>query len=344
MQIPIHQLERHLAKQPLAPVWLISGDELSIVDEALISLRACARDKGISERKVFHVVGRFKWKDWLTDAMSTSLFSEDRLLELHFQKSTLDKAGIEAIMSCLASADESLLLVLVMPKLDARTSSSKWYRALTDSGVHVPVWPVTLREMPAWLEKRVQQAGLKLTPEAMRLLLDSVAGNLLAAKQEIAKLALFDTQETWDVEAVAGIIGDSARYSVFDLLDATLAGNLPMATKMLRSLQLEGEPPLRILSLLGREWVALKNMCEAVERGRSPSQAMREQRVYKQRLAATERALRRLDARRCEALLARLAWIDQSAKGLTLTDVWDALQNWIADCTGHRLFDNRLCS
>lgn len=342
MQVPLYQLERHLAEKPLAPVWLISGDEPLLVDEALSGIRACAREKGFAERKTFHVMPHFKWQDWLADAAGGSLFSEARLLEVHFQKSTIDKAGTAVLTSCLASMDESLVLVFTMPRLDGRSTKSKWYGALMKKGVHVPVWPVSLKEMPGWLEKRVRQAGLRLEPDAMKLLLDSVAGNLLAANQEITKLALFDSKKTWHAEAVAEIISDSARYTVFDLLNATLTGNLPAALKMLRNLEMEAEPPMRILAILGREWVSLKAMCEAVERGQSPARVMREHRVFKQRIPATERALQRLDSRRCEALLARLTWVEQSVKGLQLTEVWDALQSWIADSAGHSLFDDRL--
>lgn len=327
MQVPFHNLSSYLDKHPMLPVWLVSGDELLLVQEALAMLRAAAMAQGTAERKVFHIEGQVNWQELRRAAGTSSLFASKRLFELRFSKPSLDKEAATMLPLCLPKQDDDLCMILSMPKLTAKTMQSKWYLHVAKQGVHVPIWPIELKKMPTWVAARMKKHGLKLTLQAMELFLSCVEGNLLAADQEIAKLALLDTNQTWSAEAVASVLGDSSRYSVFDLLDAMLAGQLTASCKMLASLQQEGEFPLRVLAMLCRELTTLQAVCKAVERGVSRSQAISQQGVFRHRAPLVGKALQTLTSRKCEQLLARLGWVDQSVKGLISADPWALLQD-----------------
>ena len=336
MQVQAHKLEDHLQNEALACCWLISGDEVLLVEEALGCIRVAAHKAGITARQTLHTEARFDWQSLVSETNSASLFAAQRLLEVRIHKGSLDKTAAAALLEILPGLDESLILVLVMPKLEGRAAKTQWYKQLTQRGVHVPVWPVSVKEMPNWLKRRAKAAGLKLTEDGLEALQYRVVGNLLAADQEIKKLKLFAGDTLWDADQINKMMGDSSRFTVFDLLDASLAGRTGQALKMLRRLALEGEMPLRILALIQRELGNLRTMRTAVDAGTPIAQVMKQHYVFYQRTAATEKALNRLSVARLEGLQARLAWVDQSAKGALRTDVWEILENLITGLGGKR--------
>lgn len=337
MQVQPRNLKKHLKTKSVSPVWLVSGEEHLLVQEALDLLRTFFREQGVTERKVFYIENRFEWQALNQNAGTASLFATKRLFELRFSKATLNKSALSALLSLCASASANdLSVIITMPKLDSSKTRTKWYKQLTEHAAHVPVWPISLKEIPGWLAERVKSAGLRLDAQAMHALLERVEGNLLAASQEIVKLTLLDSNQTWDAESILAAVGDSSRYNVFDLVDSILAGRTMVALKILRSLEQEGEYPLRILSVLRNEFVSLQKMCREVEQGLSPSQVARQHTVFRARIPLVEKALQRLTKTQCEAALARLAWVDQSVKGLILSNPWELMRNLIIGFTQPR--------
>lgn len=336
MQIQQYKLNDHLKSGPPASCWLVSGDETFLVEESLKEIRLAAKQAGITERKTIHTEARFDWRPVLSEAQSLSLFSDQRLLEVRTHKGNLDKSASAAMLEIIAGTGDGLTLVLLMPKLESRVTQSKWYKALTKNGVHVPVWPVAIKDMPGWLAKRARSAGVQLTDDGLAALQYRLVGNLLAADQEINKLKLFGEDTLWDAEQINQMMGDSSRFTVFDLLDASLAGQRRMALKMLRRLALEGEEPLKLLALIRREILNLRAMRTAVNEGSRTEQVMKQHRVFGQRTAATAAALGRINLEQCDGLLARLTWVDQGVKGALLNDVWEMLENIIVTLSGTR--------
>jgi DNA polymerase III, delta subunit len=174
----------------LAPVYLISGDEALLVQEAADAVRAAAREQGADERELFHVETGFDWQQLLQSAGSMSLFSSRRLLELRMRSAAPGKEGGAALQAWVEAATGDDVLLVLMPRLDARSQKSKWYSTLERAGVHLPVWPVELGEMPRWLTARCRAEGVRLDEEALALLTARVEGNLLAAAQTVTRLAL----------------------------------------------------------------------------------------------------------------------------------------------------------
>lgn len=336
MQVKLNQLHSHLQSAKLAPCWLVSGDEIFLVEEALGEIRQAAKRAGITERTTVHTEPRFDWSAVQSEAQGLSLFADRRMLEVRAHKGSLDKAGGEAMLALVDAAGEGLTLVVLMPKLESRVNQTKWYKALTKHGVQVPVWPVSAQEMPGWVEQRARKAGLKLTKDGLIALQYNVAGNLLAADQAINKLKLFADDTHWDVDKINQTIGDSSKFTVFDLMDASLAGRSRLALKILHRLALEGVAPLKLLAITQRELINLRSMRAAIDQGAQPEAVMKQHRVFYQRTASTKAALRRINLAHCDGLLARLGWVDQSIKGALLNDVWELMENIIASLSGAR--------
>ena len=262
MRLRSDQLLQQLRKQ-LASIYIVSGDEPFQVHESLHAIRSAARDHGFTERVSLSVEPHFQWSAFVAEIRSISLFAERKLVELHIPNG---KPGIEGSKRLVAYADNlnpDLVLLLGTSKLERATTASKWYQRIEAVGQAVMIWPIPINQMQPWVRNRAQYRGVKLTPDAVALLADRATGNLFAGSQEIDKLSLLHPNQLIDAEMIAAAVDNSARYSTFDLVDNTLAGNAHQAVRILNSLREEGFEPLAVLATL--TW-SIRNVAEIAER------------------------------------------------------------------------------
>lgn len=324
MRIKPEQLASHLQRD-LAPVYLVGGDEPLLVNEASDAIRAAARAAGCEERVVHTLEAGFDWNVLREAQSSLSLFSTRRLLELRMNEPKPGDAGSKALTEYCARPPEGDLLLIITGKFEKETTNAKWFQAIDQAGAVVQVWPVEAAQLPAWIERRLGTYGFKPSADAVALLAARVQGNLLAAAQEIEKLALLCEPGVLDAEAVAEAVADSARFDVFDLVDAALRGDAAACARTLRGLRAEGvEPPL-IIWALTRELRTLTQVAGDVQRGLSADHALQARRVWDKRKPLMKSALRRSSVGRCRALLLKAGEIDLAVKGQRKGNVWDEL-------------------
>lgn len=325
MKVALRQLARHLA-ETLAPSYLIAGDEPLLVAEAAASVRAAARAAGFEEREL-HVVDRaFRWADLQAGADNLSLFGSSRVVELRMAAPRPGDDGARAIRALAdAPAPDRLLLVTISSRLDQAAAKSVWVRSLDAAGVVVDVWPVERAELPRWIRERAAALDLDLTSGAAELLADRVEGNLLAADQELRKLALLPERGRIDEAAILAAVANSARFDVFRLTDAVVAGDAARAVRVLGALRREGAQPALVGWALAREIGLLARLRFAVDSGESIDAALARQRVWRRRHAAIKRAVARRPWAGWRGLLAAAADADATIKGALPGRPWDAL-------------------
>src|SRR5690606_34301519 len=147
MKLNPTQLGKHL-QGGLAPVYVVSGDEPLLCQEAEDAIRAAARAQGVSERQVFHAEASFDWGLLYEAGASLSLFADKRLLELRIANGKPGDKGTAAILEYLARPPEDTLLLISLPRLDGATQKTKWAKALID-GPHsqfLQIWPVEVAQ------------------------------------------------------------------------------------------------------------------------------------------------------------------------------------------------------
>ena len=210
MKLTPAQLGKHLQSQ-LAPVYVVSGDEHLLCQEACDAIRAACRAQGFSERQVFHVDKNFDWGQLYAAGASLSLFAEKKLIELRIDGGKPGDKGAAALLDYLARPAEDTLLLISLPKLDGSAQKTKWGKALIEGAQtqFVQIWPVDANQLPQWIRQRLSQAGLAATHDAVELIAARVEGNLLAAAQEIEKLVLLAESRELTVEAVLAAVGSA---------------------------------------------------------------------------------------------------------------------------------------
>ncbi len=327
------QLNQSL-KAKLAPVYLISGDETLLVQEACDKVRQAARQSGFTERERYHIDKQFDWSQLLLSGNSLSLFNDKKIIECRFESSKPGTDGSKAISEYLESPSDDNILILVMPKLDGGTQRAKWVKLIEKIGYWIPIWPINAVQLPRWLGQRLKQAGLNADSQTIELLANRIEGNLLAAHQEIQKLKLLANSEWLPPELVANTVADSARYDVFGLVDKALMGNARDAVKTLHGLKAEGNEPISVLWAVTREIRTLLGIQHASSQGQNINWAIKEAGVWEKRQPLVQGALRRLSTKQLIHMLRQANGIDKAVKGLRKSDPWNELTELIINLTG----------
>jgi DNA polymerase-3 subunit delta len=318
----------------LAPVYLITGDEPLQSMESQDAIRAAARAQGHTDRTVLDVQSGINWQALRFTADSLSLFSSRQLIELRLAGGKPGVEGAEAITQYCAQPSPDVVLLISSGKLDGKTLQTGWVKAIEVQGVLVQVWPLKSSDMAAWIMARLQVRGLNAAPEAVRLLADRVEGNLLAAAQDIDKLALLSGGQILGVREVLAAVGDSARYDLFSLPDSALAGDAARTVRMLRGLRDEGVEPVLICWNLTRELRALNLLAQ----GRRPEENIRGYKMFGQRESLLQAAARGLGAEKLKRLLREAIRIDRVVKGAAQGQPWEELTSLCLSLAGKPLF------
>lgn len=306
----------------MAPVYLVTGDEPLQQLEAADDIRRSAREHGFNERQVMEAGRGFDWNSLCQEADALSLFSELRLLDLRVPSGKPGREGGAAIVDYLERPADDTLLLITMPKLDGSQQRSKWFKAIESKGVVVQVWPVTAQQMPGWIKNRAQHHGLQLSFDATQLLAQHTEGNLLAAAQELDKLRLNYGVGNLDVDQVMSSVSGHAHYTVFELVDAALAGDSARGIRILRTLQAEGTPQPVVLWALGREARLLAEISEAILQRQQLAGVFKRHGVWQKRQQAVLDCAHRMSLARCYKLLELLAELDDGIKGGGGLDPW----------------------
>src|ERR1700733_12733413 len=286
----------------LLPIYLVSGDEPLLVEEATDAIRARARALGFTEREVFFIErGSAVWDEVRQAAMALSLFTARRIVEIRMPGGKPGVAGAATLLRLFEAAGEDLLVLIVSEKLERETQGSEWVQALMQRGAWLPIWPVERARLPQWLRARFAAAGLTAKPDALALLAERREGNLLAAREEIDKRAmLLPRGAAVSVAEVAAGSADSARFDVFQLGEAVRGADAARALRILGGLRAEGAEPMLVLWSLTRELRAQESSVAAGTRGGAQGLSF-------------------------ARLAARAGRVDRMGKGLSDGDPWDEL-------------------
>ncbi len=337
MQLALNQLAAHLQKG-LGPLYVLHGDEPLLQQEAEDAIRASARAQGYAERSSFTVSGaHFDWGAVLAAGGSLSLFAERQIIEIRIPGGKPGKDGSAALQQIAEAArgNDSVLTLVSLPRLDKATRAAAWFVALDGVGIAIQIDAVERAQLPAWIVQRLAVQGQRVVAgvegqRTLQFFADRVEGNLLAAHQEIQKLALLYPAGELGWSEIESAVLNVARYDVFKLSEAVLAGELARVQRMLDGLQAEGEAPVLVHWALSEDIRALKRVRDALDGGKPLPIALRENRIWGLRERLFERVLPRLTGAEATRLLHSAQVVDGIVKGLSDPDWpgdgWQALQ------------------
>ncbi|PCJ38730.1 MAG: DNA polymerase III subunit delta [Moraxellaceae bacterium] len=338
MKLRANQISQHLKKasqtNSLLPLYIVSGEDTLLMQEACDELRIGARAAGFSERELCNVEAGFDWNQLLESTNSMSLFGDRKIFEIRLSKPKLDEAGKKALATYLEHPSEDNLIILSLGKLDRKTLSTKWFQALETKSALIQIWPIENHQLPQWIHARMVSKGLHPDPDATQLLAERVEGNLLAAAQEVDKLALLIEPGPVNINTIRAAVANHSRYTQFELADQAIQGNETQALRILAFLQNSGIEPIAILWALSKDLRALEGISSAIANGQAASKAFKDFRVWDNRKPIFQKALNRHNYKLFRSTLVEASQIDHSVKGLIKADPWIGFKNIILMLSG----------
>jgi DNA polymerase III subunit delta len=328
MQLRIDALDAHLSK-PLAQLYVITSDEHLRAMEAADKIRKTARAQGFTEREVLVVERSFKWGELLAANQSQSLFGDKKLIELRIPTGKPGKDGGQALQTYAADLSPDNVTLISLPKLDWATQKAAWVAALQQASVYIDIPLVERAHLPNWIGTRLAAQRQSADKAGIEFIAERVEGNLLAAHQEIQKLALLHPEGKLSFEQIQDAVLNVARYDVFKLNEAMLSGDTARLVRMLEGLKGEGEALPLVLWAVADEIRTLLKLKAGIAQGKAIGMLLKEYRIWGPRERLMEPALRRLKLSTLETALQEASQIDKMIKGLRAKafagDAWDAM-------------------
>lgn len=325
MNLRPDQLDTHLTR-PLAPLYVLHGDEPLLILEAGDAIRAAARKQGFAEREVLVVNQHFKWDALTLAAGNLSLFGDSKLIDLRIPTGKPGREGGEALQRYCAHLGPGIATLVTLPLLDWKTRKSAWFAALAEAGVTLELNAPPLAQLPAWVAQRLARQQQQAPGEALEFIAQHVEGNLLAAHQEIQKLGLLYPAGALAMEQVQDAVLNVARYDVDKLRAALLDGDAARCVRLLDGLKGEGTATPLVLWAFSQELHALAAVRAGLDGGSPMNTALKSAAVFGPRQDAISRSVQRLRLAGLRVALMQAARIDRMIKGLTQGDVWDEFQ------------------
>lgn len=315
MKIATRQLAQHL-KKGLAPLYAVHGAETLLALEAGDAIRAAARQSGCAEREVFHAEPGADWSKLGASAANLSLFSTRRILEIRIPTGKPGADGGKALEAICARLPDDTVVLVMLPELEWQQLKTAWFNALEGAGTVVEARAVSREELPQWLAERLAAQRQRASVETLEWMADRVEGNLLAAKQEVEKLALLLPEGEITLEAIRDAVTDVSRFERDALVDAIHAGEPGRIARAVDSLEAEGEPLPLLLWALAEEL----RLMMALNGGERPRRFL-----DPDRLQRAQRTARLHDAASFDRQLLRAHRIDRMIKGVETGDAWEEI-------------------
>ena len=302
MQLRSGDLDAQLRKS-LLPAYVIHGDEPLLGMEAADAVRAAARKAGFAEREVLEPGRGFDWSEFTHATGSMSLFASKKIVELRIPNGKPGTQGSEAITAYCGNPNPDQLLLITLPRLDRTGQGSAWFNALARLGAVVDVWPLDRARLAAWIGERLGRQKQRAPREVLEFLAERVEGNLLAAHQELQKLALLAPEGELSLDTVQGAVASVARYDPYDAAEALVSADIERYVRVMQGLRAEGEAPTFILFVISGALFALQEGSA--------------ERIFNRNLRrAVEGAMRRFPPKRIDEAIAQAAAIDRDVKGV----------------------------
>lgn len=342
MKLSGDTLSANLARG-LSHIYLIAGDEVLLVNEAADAVRTRARAQGFTERELHFIERGFDWAELRAASRTMSLFSDRKIVELRMPSGAPGEEGTKLLVEMAEERDPDTLILVLTGKLDGRTQNARWVSAVEKHGVFVQVWPVELARLPTWIRERLGRHGLQVDQSAAQVLAERTEGNLLAAHQEVEKLALLVPPGDVSAETALDMVADSARYDVLQLGEAAMRGQAARALRILAGLQADGSEATVVLWAVNKDLQWLARAQALMRAGQSADNAMNAVYVWRPRQAAMKQALTRLTREDIAAMLIDAEGCDRAIKGCIThagaprLDPWLALEALVARLAGVRL-------
>lgn len=325
MKLTLAQLETQITRT-LSPIYLVSGDEPLLKNDAIRLIKKSALKAGFTEHiRLSKEAGHSLEEQLQQTLFAVSLLADKRVLLIDLRESSVNKAAGAILKAYAEKPIANNIVILDMNKLDTKVTKSDWYQVIEKTATTIPIWPLTREQMPSWLQQRAKKYQIQLKPDAARLLTDYVEGNLVAAAQTIEKLYLLNPSTPVSIDLIEEILSDESRFTVFDLIDNIITQNTARSLHILKALEEDGIEASLVLWAITRELRVMADIFQQIQKGARLETLFTQFRIFAKRQSAVRNFIQKKNLADCEQYLLRAAHVDAMIKGGAPGNPWQAL-------------------
>ncbi len=250
----------------------------------------------------------------------------------------MDKSLREALDQWLQNPPDDKRLFISGPKLGKSESSTNWLQTLEKSNAVVEANAVPSYQFAKWLDSELQSHHIVMDPEAKSAVQMHTEGNLLAAGQVIERLKLIQPDliegPTLSLDQVLDVLTQSARHTVYDLVDLAIKSDVSGLNRITDLLKAEGVDAMTALWAISRELDILLQIRYRMDQGESANQAIGSLRVWRSREGLVRGAVNRLNLTQLRKLLTLCHDTDRTIKGATPEPAWAMIKDILLGLAG----------
>ena len=261
----------------IPPVTAILGNEVFFITRIGDLWRTGGKDQGFSERLILDQSESDIANRVLNELETLSLFADRTLVELRLSKTTLDKPLRAVLEQWIQNSPNEKRLLISGPKLGKSESSATWYKLLERSNTLIDANHIPPYQFAKWLDSELTMHQIKLDSAANTAIQEYTQGNL-AASQVIQRLKLIEPDlidgSSLSLEKVLAVVTQSAKHTVYDLIDLALKEDIASLNRTTDLLKAEGVEVMTALWAISKELDILLQIRYRIDRGESTNHAM----------------------------------------------------------------------
>ena len=322
MRIRAFELYDHLA-QGISSVYYVGGNDTFLVQDACNSVLMAARAKEPEVMK-FEVSKDEDWADPICATRGSSIFGQGKYIEVTLSRAPSNR-GAERISSSFSDLAPDCAVLFRGKTWDHKQMRTSWFKWFEQHGVVVICEAMHGRQEQAWVSSRARRLGVKMTKEALEVLIAQTEGNAQAATQELEKLSLVFGDIGTEVTVEDLSSSDSRRVTIFGVVDLALDGNYESLHSLWNVLRRDGSTsdPIAILSLL------VPALRQAYESSRGAKVHL-----WGRRKISIPRLISRHRTKGIARLLREASYLDGLQKGALRGNYWDSTERFLLDVAG----------
>lgn len=310
-------INEHIKTNQFKPVYLICGEETYLCKQAKDKLKNALSSPDDTMNYSYYEGKKINLSEVADLAMTLPFFQEKRLLIL--EESGLFKNSPDDMVALISNLPDTTCMVFVESEVDKR---SRLYKAVQKYGYVANLNTPDEKTLMVWISSILKQEKKQIKESVLRYFLERTGTDMEHVKQELDKLCAYTLdREEITMEDVQAITTQITTSKIFDMLEAIVKGNQQVAIDYYYDLLALKEPPMRILSLLVRQFNLILQITQMDNRSIPRSEIARQVSIPSFVVGKYLEQGRRYNRQSLEEILLKCADMEEAVKTGRMTDV-----------------------
>lgn len=262
------ELNRHLEKEEIHPVYYLYGDETYLIEEATRNIESKVISPGFKDFNYEVYYGSNDTaQEIINAALTIPIMSQKRLIVVK-EADQLSARDLEEFTSYISNPSPSSCLVFIGEGVDFR---KKFFINLEKCGIVAELNHPKERELPYWIQRLTARFDKKIARDTIAFLIEIVGNNLQEMYSEIEKVSIFvGDRSTIEIEDLETVVTELKVENIFDLIDSVGNKDREKALNILQKMLASGEDHLKILGMIIYRFRLLVRAKEMLHKGLPP--------------------------------------------------------------------------